>query len=169
MNFTAGATGGSAITTYQYSTDGGATWRDRTLGSTASPLVITTLSTDGTTSLANGTTYAVAIRAVNDAGNGSASATVTATPLTLATVPTGLSATPGDQSVVLSWTAPSSNGGAAISNYVIEYSSNAGSTWTTFAHTASSSTSITVTGLTNGTAYVFRAAAVNSEIGRAHV
>jgi len=63
--------------------------------------------------------------------------------------------------VLLSWTAPSSNG-AAITDYAVQYSSNAGSSYTTFSHAASSSTSLLVTGLTNGTAYVFRAAAVNS-------
>jgi hypothetical protein len=42
----------------------------------------------------------------------------------------------------------------------VQYSSNSGSTWTTFSHSASTSTSASVTGLTNNTAYVFRVAAV---------
>ena len=50
--FTAPASnGGAAITSYQYSTDAGATWRTRDAGTTASPLVISTLSSDGTTPL----------------------------------------------------------------------------------------------------------------------
>ena len=76
--------------------------------------------------------------------------------------PTGVTATAGDTQVSLSWTAPSSNGGASITDYTIQYSSNSGSTWTTFSRTASTATTATVTGLTNGTAYVFHVAAVNS-------
>ena len=51
-------------------------------------------------------------------------------------------------------------GTASITDFAIQYSSNSGSTWTTFAHTASNATSQTVTGLTNGTSYVFRVAHV---------
>lgn len=64
--------------------------------------------------------------------------------------------------VALSWTAPTSNGGANISNYVIEYSSNNGSSWSAFAHSSSTATSINVTGLSSSTSYLFRVAAVNS-------
>ena len=53
---------------------------------------------------------------------------------------------------------------AAFTDFAIQYSSNNGSTWTTFAHTASSATSRTVTGLTNGTSYVFRVAHVSAGV-----
>jgi hypothetical protein len=43
----------------------------------------------------------------------------------------------------------------------VQYSSNSGSTWTTFADGTSTSAAATVTGLTNGTSYTFRVAAVN--------
>jgi len=75
--------------------------------------------------------------------------------------PTGLTATAGNAQAALSWTAPSSNGGAAITDYIVQ-SSPDGTTWTTFADGTSTATSATVTGLTNGTAYTFRVAAVNS-------
>ncbi len=75
--------------------------------------------------------------------------------------PTGLVAVPGDARVTLTWAAPTSNGGAAISDYVVQVSSNNGATWRPFADGVSTATAATVTGLTNGVRYVFRVAAVN--------
>ncbi|MCE2415965.1 cadherin domain-containing protein [Candidatus Poribacteria bacterium] len=70
--------------------------------------------------------------------------------------PTGLTATPGDGQVRLSWTAPSTT--AAITGY--EYSSDDGNNW------APSGTGITVLvgNLTNGTAYTFKVRAVSGSI-----
>jgi outer membrane protein OmpA-like peptidoglycan-associated protein len=81
---------------------------------------------------------------------------------TVAGAPTGVTATAGNATATVSWTAPTSNGGAAITDYAIEYSSDSGATWSAFAHTASTATSATVTGLVNGKTYVFRIKAVNS-------
>jgi outer membrane protein OmpA-like peptidoglycan-associated protein len=81
---------------------------------------------------------------------------------TVAGAPTAVSATAGDASASVSWTAPASNGGAAITNYQIEYSSDSGATWTIFVRTVSTATSATVTGLVNGLGYTFRVKAVNS-------
>lgn len=47
-------------------------------------------------------------------------------------------------------------------DYVIQYSSNDGSNWSTFSHAISNATSIEVTGLTGGATYIFRVAAKNS-------
>jgi hypothetical protein len=74
-------------------------------------------------------------------------------------VPPAPTAVAGNARVSLSWTAPS--GGSPITDYGIEYSSNSGSTWTTFADGVSTSTSAVVTGLTNGTAYIFRLVTIN--------
>ncbi|NBW19291.1 MAG: fibronectin type III domain-containing protein [Caulobacteraceae bacterium] len=74
--------------------------------------------------------------------------------------PTSVSGTPGSAQVSLTWSAPAATGGYSITDYAVQYSSNSGSSWTTFSRSASSSTSATVTGLTNGTGYVFRVAAV---------
>ena len=76
--------------------------------------------------------------------------------------PTGVSGTAGNAQVSLTWTAPTSTGGSAITDYTVQYSSNSGSSWTTFSRADSSATSATVTGLTNGTAYTFRVAAVTA-------
>jgi hypothetical protein len=77
--FTAGEANGSAISNYQYSTDNGTNWKNRATGTTASPLVITTVSPSAS-SLSNGTAYNVRIRAVNGAGSGESSTAVSATP-----------------------------------------------------------------------------------------
>ena len=69
--------------------------------------------------------------------------------------PFGLSATPGNRQVMLSWVQPS--GGAALTHY--EYEQDGSETWTSTGGTAPS---YTVTGLTNGQFYTFRVRAVNS-------
>jgi len=106
-------------------------------------------------------------RALSDAEiaqlyNAGAGLEISATPPVAPDAPTSLSATAGNGQVSLSWTAPASNGGAAITDYTVQFSSNGGSTWSTFADGTSTATSATVTGLANGTAYVFRVAAVNA-------
>ena len=72
VDFTAGTTGGSVITNYEYSTDGGITFTAVSPAATSSPIVITGLT--------NGTAYQVQIRAVNAVGAGVATASTTATP-----------------------------------------------------------------------------------------
>lgn len=64
--------------------------------------------------------------------------------------------------VNLSWTAPTSNGGANISDYLVQYTSDNGATYETFTASASTSTSRNITGLTAATTYKFRVAAKNS-------
>jgi alpha-tubulin suppressor-like RCC1 family protein len=72
-----------------------------------------------------------------------------------------LSTTSGDGQVALAWSAPAT-GGASISDYLIEYSANSGTTWTTFVDAVTSALSATVTSLTNGMAYQFRVTAKNT-------
>ena len=77
-------------------------------------------------------------------------------------VTASLPSTYGNTTASVSWTAPVMLGSPALNDYVIQYSSDSGSTFTTFSDSVSTSTSVTVTGLTNGTAYVFRVAAKNT-------
>ena len=81
---------------------------------------------------------------------------------TVPDAPTGLAAVPANTRVGLTWTAPDS-GGATITDYIIEYSADAGSSWTVFADGTGAAITATVTGLTNGQAYSFRVSATNSE------
>ena len=75
------------------------------------------------------------------------------------TVPGAPAGTARNEQVALTWTAPT--GGSTPTDYEVQYSSNGGSTWTTFSDGVSAATSATVTGLTNGTGYIFRVRAVN--------
>ena len=74
-----------------------------------------------------------------------------------------LTAAGGNGEAVLSWDAPSSDGGAAITDY--EYRINRSGPWIP---TGSTETTHTVTGLDNGTSYVFEVRAVN-RIGKGRV
>ena len=77
--------------------------------------------------------------------------------------PTGLTASAGNAQVSLSWTAPTGViSQAPVSDYREQYSTDNGATWTTFTAAASTATTATIGSLANGTAYVFRVAAVNA-------
>ena len=70
-------------------------------------------------------------------------------------------ATPGDSQVTLEWTAPASDGGAAVDHYEYRHKETSAAafpdTWTN----AGSGLTATVDGLTNGTEYTFEVRAVN--------
>lgn len=72
VSFLAGSDGSNAISNYKYSTDGGTTFTACSPAQTTSPILITGLT--------NGTLYNVKVLAVNASGDGTASATVSATP-----------------------------------------------------------------------------------------
>jgi len=151
-------TGGLGLTDYvvESSTDGGLHWKP--VGDPVSP------SAGGTvTGLVNGTSYSFRVAAVNALGRGAFTpGTPAAIPALPAGVPSAVRATRGDGTATLTWKAPSTTGGSPITTYVIQASTDAGRTWVPIDRPASSATTATVTGLVNGTPYVFRIAAVNS-------
>jgi hypothetical protein len=102
--------------------------------------------------------YAVKVVPLNQVGLGTQSLELS---VGVPSAPGNLSGTPGNGQVTLNWNAPSSNGGSPISDYVIQYSSD-GNIWTPFSDAVSGLTTAVVNGLTNGTAYRFRLAAVNA-------
>ena len=102
------------ITKYQYSTDGGTNFADIPDSNASTITYNVTVLSDGTeAALANGTTYTLAVRAVNISGAGPA-ATGTATPTPAPLAPRNLEATPGDGQVALSWDDP---GDSSITKY----------------------------------------------------
>ena len=86
------------------------------------------------------------------------------TTITIPGVPRDLGVSAGNGQVSVSWLSPVSNGGSPITDYVVQFLSDAGQFWTTFADGTSTSVEAVVTGLTNGVSHRFRVAAVN-EVG----
>ncbi|MFM8496105.1 MAG: fibronectin type III domain-containing protein, partial [Planctomycetia bacterium] len=120
--------------------------------------------------LAGSTAYQFRVTAVTAGAlgpNAAVSNSMTTPAAVVPGVPTGLQVMPGTLSgeIWVSWAAPSVTGGT-ITDYVIEYSSNwtstTGVTWTTANDGVSTSTTASITGLTNTASYVFRVAAKNA-------
>ena len=84
--------------------------------------------------------------------------TLSAASGTLPGAPTGVSATAGNTQALVSFTAPAYNGGSAI----ISYSATSSPGGFSGTLTQAGSGTITVTGLTNGTAYTFTVTATNA-------
>jgi hypothetical protein len=150
------ANNGSPVTDYLVEYGTGGTWTIFNDGESAS--IGTTV-----TGLINGTQYTFRVRAVNAAGTSNYSSTVYFTPQIEAPgVPTNIEVTAGYTEVSIVWRAPASDGGTSITDYIIQYSSDKGSSWSTFPDSKSTSLSIAVTGLSSCKGYVFRVAAKNS-------
>ena len=157
------STGGEAITHYEY----------RHKATSSLPFVSSdswtsagTVLTATVGSLTNGTPYSFEVRAVNTVGAGPA-ATTSATPTPTATapgVPRTLTAAAGDGEVVLTWTAPASTGGEAITHYEYRHKATSSLPFVSSDSWTSAGTVLTATvgSLTNGTPYSFEVRAVNT-------
>ena len=144
--------GGSAITNYVVTPFIGAVAQAST--------EVGNVTTTPITGLTNGTSYTFKVAAKNAIGTGvQSTASNAVTPATLPGAPTGVSAVAGNAQATVSWTPPASNGGSAITNYVVtpfigavaQASTEVGNVTTT-----------PITGLTNGTSYTFKVAAKNA-------
>ena len=103
----------------------------------------------------------IRLRAVNDVGDGAESAMVEATVPDVPGRPGKPSrvGTATRSSITIEWTAPSSTGGAAITDYIVQYRTSG--SWTTVDDGTSTNRTATVTQLAANTDYEFRVTAVN--------
>ncbi|MDQ6422853.1 S-layer homology domain-containing protein [Paenibacillus sp. LHD-117] len=114
--------------------------------------------------LTNGTTYYFIVKAGNSIGLSERSEQVSATPLsivrpgTIPGAPTGVTASVGNGLATIRFTPPSNDGGRPITEYQV----TAWKDGQAVKEGSGSSSPITVTGLTNGTAYTFTVVAVNA-------
>ena len=145
--------GDAAISTYTATSNPGSI----SVSSATSPISITGLTAATAYTFTVTATNSYGISNASSASNSVTTANVPGAPTSVTAADTGI-----DGEALVEWTAPGSNGGSAITDYIVEYSSNSGSSYTVFADGTSTGTSATVTGLTTGTTYIFRVKAVNA-------
>ena len=115
--------------------------------------------------LAENTEYDVQVRATNAEGTSGWSESGTGqTTASVPGAPSGLTATSSATTrIALSWTAPASTGGSAITGYKIEVSSDTGASWTDLvANTGDANTTYSQIGLAPGTTRHYRVVAINA-------
>lgn len=150
--------GGSTLQGYRVEsrTSGGA-WaiRINSTNSTSTSTVVTGLS--------NGMAYDFRVAAVTSAGvGGFGQPSSVAIPSGVPSRVPSVSAAPMNSGASIVWGLPTSDNGSPISGYRIEASSGSG--WGVLvANTGSTSRSLTASGLSNGTTYRFRVAAINAD------
>jgi len=158
VSWAAPSDGGSPITSYTVTPYAGGVAQTAKSVSGSPPATQTTV-----TGLTNGTAYTFKVTATNGVGTGPASPAsnaVTPSAPQPPAAPTGVSATAGDASARVDWTAPA--GGGITSYTVTPYAGATAQTPKTVTGSPPA-TSTTVTGLTNGTSYTFRVTATNAE------
>jgi hypothetical protein len=102
--------------------------------------------------LANGARYTVTVYASNAVGPGAASTLGTVVPRTIPSAPRILTPVPGDSSVTVRWNGPASNGGSAVTGYLVR--AYRGSTLVKQVDVGAVGSTV-ITGLPNGSGHWF--------------
>lgn len=137
----------------RWSGDAGVTW--------STPVSVDASQVGYTASgLVNGTAYVLQVRVVAPVGASEWVSSPPVTPVGLPQAPSGLSASPGENQVSLSWSAPVDDGGSPVTGYVTRYRPFPGQTWSTPLETGSTATSVTLSGFSLGVEYWLQVAAV---------
>jgi hypothetical protein len=158
VSWTSSGDGGTPITGYVVNVYAGT--GTTALQTLSAPATATSLTVTG---LTNGTGYTFDVAATNAIGTGPASARTSAiTPAALPGAPTIGTATAGVASATIAWTAPAATGGVPITGYVVKVYAGTGTTALQTLSAPATATSLTATGLSNGTAYTFDVAATNA-------
>ncbi|WP_380164361.1 glycosyl hydrolase [Jannaschia sp. R86511] len=112
-----------------------------------------------------GTAYQVRVRAVSDAGAGTFARPVQATTWSPPAAPRGLTGELRGRSVLLAWTAPVTDGGSPVTDYVVQVRPAGAERWATVGEGVGTGTTATLTGLERRSTHEVRVAAVN-DVGR---
>jgi len=144
--------GGSPIIGYRI-------YRGTSSGNVALLTTVGNVLTYNDTGLTNGQTYYYRVSAVNGVGEGEFSWEVNATPKTVPSAPWNLVARAGDGHVILTWKAPTDDGGSPITGYMIYRGTSSGGE--AYLTTVGNVTTYNDTGVTNGRTYYYRVSAVN--------
>ena len=116
------ATDGNATATVLWSppiTSGGSVITGYTVSSVPAGFTCTVTTTSCTFSgLTNGTRYTFSVVATNAVGDG-LPGTGSVTPATVPTAPTNVTAVGGNATAIVTWSPPTSDGGAALTSYVV--------------------------------------------------
>ena len=151
--------GGSDISDYriEYSTDSGRAWTLVNDG-------VATTTTYEHTGLNAGTNYCYRVAAINENGMGLFSGQACATTETVPGAPRSLdAAAKGENAVTLTWRAPSSDGGSAVTGYRIDHSDDDGANWQTLVSDSATTTrEYEHASLSAGSRHCYRVAAINT-------
>src|SRR2546426_6027004 len=145
--------GGSPITNYKI-------YRSTSSGTETGYVNLGNVTSYTNTIVTPGVTYFYKVAAINSVGVSPLSNEASATPPTVPTAPQNLQASAGVGNVTLSWQAPSSDGGSAITGYKV-YRSTSSGTETGYVNLGNVNSYIN-TGLTGGVTYFYKVAAINA-------
>jgi fibronectin type 3 domain-containing protein len=145
--------GGSAVTGYKV-------YRATTSGAETLLSTLGNISSYTDSGLNNGSTYFYQVSAINSIGEGSKSAERSVTPVTVPGSPILNTASIVNTTISLSWSAPGTNGGSAVTGYRVYRGTSSGSE--SLLSTLGNTTSFTDSTVLPATTYYYQVSALNT-------